>query len=71
MSGRSPDLPQLREAHGSASMKMQAREDGTKRPVDSFLSQGLLEAQSLLILDLERCTPAINACAPAPTPTMG
>jgi CRP-like cAMP-binding protein/Fe-S-cluster-containing dehydrogenase component len=37
-------------------------------PVDSFLSQGLLEAQSLLILDLERCTrcdQCVRACADA------
>jgi Fe-S-cluster-containing hydrogenase component 2 len=37
-------------------------------PVDSFLSQGLMEAQSLLILDLERCTrcdQCVRACADA------
>ena len=37
-------------------------------PVDSFLAQGLLEAQSLLILDLERCTrcdQCVRACADA------
>jgi CRP-like cAMP-binding protein/Fe-S-cluster-containing dehydrogenase component len=37
-------------------------------PVESFLSQGLMEAQSLLILDLERCTrcdQCVHACADA------
>src|SRR2546425_465039 len=37
-------------------------------PIDQFLSQGLMEAQSLLILDLERCTrcdACVNACADA------
>jgi CRP-like cAMP-binding protein/Fe-S-cluster-containing dehydrogenase component len=37
-------------------------------PIDQFLSQGLMEAQSLLVLDLERCTrcdACVNACADA------
>jgi CRP-like cAMP-binding protein/Pyruvate/2-oxoacid:ferredoxin oxidoreductase delta subunit len=37
-------------------------------PLDHFLSQGLMEAQSLLILDLERCTrcdACVRACADA------
>jgi CRP-like cAMP-binding protein/Fe-S-cluster-containing dehydrogenase component len=37
-------------------------------PLDHFLSQGLMEAQSLLILDLEKCTrcdACVNACADA------
>src|SRR5271165_1042480 len=37
-------------------------------PIDQFLSQGLMEAQSLLILDLEKCTrcdACVNACADA------
>jgi len=37
-------------------------------PLDQFLSQGLMEAQSLLILDLENCTrcdACVNACADA------
>src|SRR5579862_3559925 len=37
-------------------------------PVDSFLTQGLMEAQSWLILDLERCTrcdQCVRACAEA------
>ena len=38
-------------------------------PVDSFLAQGLMEAQSLLVLDLRSAPAAISASAPAPTPT--
>ncbi len=37
-------------------------------PLDHFLSQGLMEAQSLLILDLEKCTrcdACVRACADA------
>jgi CRP-like cAMP-binding protein len=37
-------------------------------PIDQFLSQGLMEAQSLLVLDLENCTRCdvcVNACADA------
>jgi len=37
-------------------------------PLDDFLAQGLMEAQSLLVLDLERCTrcdACVRACADA------
>ena len=37
-------------------------------PLDQFLAQGLMEAQSLLVLDLQKCTrcdACVNACADA------
>lgn len=37
-------------------------------PIDAFLSQGLMEAQSLLVLDLDKCTrcdECVRACADA------
>jgi len=40
----------------------------TSMPLDAFLAQGLMEAQSLLVLDLERCTrcdACVRACADA------
>jgi CRP-like cAMP-binding protein/ferredoxin len=40
----------------------------TSTPLDSFLTQGLMEAQSLLVMDLERCTrcdACVRACADA------
>ena len=39
-----------------------------RAPLDNFLAQGLMEAQSLLVLDLERCTrcdQCVRACADA------
>jgi len=41
---------------------------GQNLPVDQFLANGLMEAQSLLVLDLERCTrcdQCVRACADA------
>jgi CRP-like cAMP-binding protein/ferredoxin/MinD superfamily P-loop ATPase len=40
----------------------------TSTPLDQFLTQGLMEAQSLLVMDLERCTrcdACVRACADA------
>ncbi|HTC91158.1 MAG TPA: cyclic nucleotide-binding domain-containing protein [Bryobacteraceae bacterium] len=40
----------------------------TSTPLDSFLTQGLMEAQSLLVMDLQRCTrcdACVRACADA------
>jgi CRP-like cAMP-binding protein/Fe-S-cluster-containing hydrogenase component 2 len=40
----------------------------SKTPLDEFLAQGLMEAQSLLVMDLERCTrcdACVRACADA------
>jgi CRP-like cAMP-binding protein/Fe-S-cluster-containing dehydrogenase component/ferredoxin len=40
----------------------------TSMPLDSFLAQGLMDAQSLLVMDLERCTrcdACVRACADA------
>jgi CRP-like cAMP-binding protein/Fe-S-cluster-containing hydrogenase component 2 len=39
---------------------------GEGRPLDTFLSQGLMQAQSLLVLDLDKCTrcdDCVRACA--------
>ncbi len=46
----------------------QRLETATSTPLDSFLTQGLMEAQSLLVMDLERCTrcdACVRACADA------
>ena len=40
----------------------------TSTPLDAFLTQGLMEAQSLLVMDLQRCTrcdACVRACADA------
>ncbi|MGA2212868.1 MAG: cyclic nucleotide-binding domain-containing protein [Bryobacteraceae bacterium] len=46
----------------------QRLETAASMPLDTFLAQGLMEAQSLLVLDLERCTrcdACVRACADA------
>ena len=46
----------------------QRLETATSMPLDDFLTQGLMEAQSLLVMDLERCTrcdACVRACADA------
>ncbi len=61
--------------HGLAEIAQQRTAENRARltsirsaPLDSFLTQGLMEAQSLLLLDLERCTrcdQCVRACADA------
>jgi len=67
------DFPNLRAGlEKMAAERRAANEQRLKMmehvPLDQFLSQGLMEAQSLLILDLENCTrcdACVNACADA------
>lgn len=70
MTRRFPDVDRLlREAARERDEQNRSRIRTVQDvPVDSFLAQGLLEAQSLLILDLERCTrcdQCVRACADA------
>ena len=65
-----PDVRQSLEATAHARLaENQSRAIRTENvPVDQFLAQGLMEAQSLLVLDLERCTrcdQCVRACADA------
>ena len=66
-------FPDIRRALGEVAQK---REEENRRqasrlqdvPLDEFLSQGLMEAQNLLLIDLERCTrcdACVRACADA------
>ncbi|MGH7318109.1 MAG: cyclic nucleotide-binding domain-containing protein, partial [Candidatus Rokuibacteriota bacterium] len=66
-------FPQVRRALGEVAT---AREEENTRqaqrlqdvPLDEFLSQGLMEAQNLLLIDLERCVrcdACVRACADA------
>ena len=70
MIARFPDIRRGLEA-AAAERQRQNRERLSllsSVPLDSFLAQGLMEAQSLLILDLERCTrcdACVRACADA------
>lgn len=51
-----------------AEMNRQRARSADVTPIGDFLSQGLMEAQSLLLLDLEKCTrcdECVNACADA------
>ncbi len=66
-------FPEIRHSlEGTAHERLEENRRRTIRtenvPVDQFLAQGLMEAQSLLVLDLERCTrcdQCVRACADA------
>ena len=67
-------FPDVRRRTGGDGARTRGRESAAHRrmvqnvPVDQFLAQGLMEAQSLLVLDLERCTrcdQCVRACADA------
>jgi CRP-like cAMP-binding protein/ferredoxin len=57
-----------RLAYERAEQNKQRLATATSMPLDDFLTQGLMEAQSLLVMDLERCTrcdACVRACADA------
>jgi len=57
-----------RAAHERLEQNRQRLTTATSTPLDSFLTQGLMEAQSLLVMDLDRCTrcdQCVRACADA------
>jgi len=66
-------FPEIRRSLETAARERQEQNrqrltTATSMPLDHFLAQGLMEAQSLLVLDLERCTrcdACVRACADA------
>ncbi|HUA17175.1 MAG TPA: cyclic nucleotide-binding domain-containing protein [Bryobacteraceae bacterium] len=66
-------FPEIRRSLETAVRERQEQnrqrlETATSTPLDAFLTQGLMEAQSLLVMDLERCTrcdACVRACADA------
>ncbi|MBZ5608194.1 MAG: cyclic nucleotide-binding domain-containing protein [Acidobacteriia bacterium] len=65
-----PDVRQNLErlAYERTEQNRQRLATATSMPLDDFLTQGLMEAQSLLVMDLERCTrcdACVRACADA------
>ena len=66
-------FPEIRQSLEAAARERQEQNrqrltTATSMPLDHFLAQGLMEAQSLLVLDLERCTrcdACVRACADA------
>ncbi len=70
MLGRFPEVRQGLEsvARGRVEENRKHVQQVGEVPVDTFLAQGLMEAQSLLVLDLEKCTrcdQCVRACADA------
>ena len=70
MLDRFPDIRRKLETESAEHVEQNRQRDAQVADVsmDQFLSQGLMEAQSLLILDLDRCTrcdQCVRACADA------
>ena len=70
MLDRFPDVREKLQAIARARIEENLRHNvqTANVPVDQFLAQGLMEAQSLLVLDLEKCTrcdQCVRACADA------
>jgi CRP-like cAMP-binding protein/Fe-S-cluster-containing hydrogenase component 2 len=70
MVDRFPDIRAslLQVSAERAAMNLQRARSAEVTPINDFLSQGLMEAQSLLLLDLEKCTrcdQCVEACADA------
>jgi len=61
-------LEQVARQRSAENAQMQGRRESNNNPLDQYLAQGLMDAQSLLVLDLEKCTrcdQCVRACADA------